>query len=209
MGKMRRGIGGLVLAAVLGVAGCGVPGYGSKSPVVTPNGTTTTSAPTPTKATSKPPVNRATIRNDLKTGALKRTFNVAGLTVSVDYGTSLKVDRWTPEAAKPLNVSVTAFTNGKRAQKIYLTRVRANIGVSDGSGPLDAPSPLVDEANIGPGFIVTFPYTYGQVFLLPAVDAGAQSLTLDFTYEFLLQVAPNSRDYAKQTARDSFTVALV
>ena len=67
----------------------------------------------------------------------------------------------------------------------------------------------MDEANLAPGFIVTFPYTYGQVFLLPAVDAGAQSLTLDFTYEFLLQVAPNSRDYAKQTARDSFTVALV
>lgn len=208
MGAIRRAGAGLVLATALALTGCAVPGYGAKSGTVVPTPAATSAPPTASTPQPQKPVKRVPVRNDLKSGTLKRTFTVSGLTISVDYTTPLSISRWTPGAAKPLNVSLTAYTDGKRAQKIYLTRVRANIGVSDGSGPLNAPDPLVDEANITPGFLVTFPYTYGQVFLVPAVDVGAQSLTLDFTYEFLLQVSPTSHDFTKQTARDSITVPL-
>ena len=55
---------------------------------------------------------------------------------------------------------------------------------------------------------MTFPYTYGQDFVVPSLDEGATSVTLDFTYEFLLQVSKDSRDYYKQTAIDTLVVPI-
>ena len=55
---------------------------------------------------------------------------------------------------------------------------------------------------------MTFPYTYGQDFVVPALDDGATSVTLDFTYEFLLQVSKDSRDFYKQTAIDTLVVPI-
>ena len=207
MGVARRRVAGVVLAATLALSACsGVPGLSAKPeaapsvpPVTVPTDAATTATPTPTRA-AKP------ARNDLKSGSLTRTIKVPGITARVTYSTPLKVADWTPEVPKPVNVSLTAVRGSKKGQKIYLTRVRANVGVSDGSGSLEGPAPLMDEATINPGFIVTSPFTYGQVFVVPAVDSGGQSLTIDFTYEFLLLVS--SRDYAKQTARDSITVPL-
>lgn len=210
MDHTRRGLCGLALAASLVLTGCsGVPGFNADDPSGAPSPVATTPVAAPSSAASPAPKKPSgPVRNDLKTNAVKRTFEVSGLTVSVDYSTTLPTAKWTPDVSKPLNVSLTASRNSSKAQKIYLTRVRANIRVSDGSGQLDAPEPQVDTANISPGFIVTFPYTYGQVFVIPAVDSGATTLTLDFTYEFLLQVTPSSKDYAKQTGRDSLTIAL-
>ncbi len=197
------------LAATLALVGCsGLSGTGSEA---APAGSSASvPAPPPTSATpsATPAEPNPAPRNDLENGTVKRNFRVSTLAVSVDYSSPLPVRQWVPGVTKPLNVSLSAFANSSRQQKIYLTRVRAAIGVSDGSGPLDAPDALTDSANISPGFIVTFPYAYGQVFSIPAVDEGATTLTIDFTYEFLLQVAPNSKDYAKQTGRDSLTISL-
>lgn len=113
-----------------------------------------------------------------------------------------------PSVAKPLTVSLTVIANGNSGQKIYLTRVTANLSIEDDQGPLDPPRALVDTANISPGFIVTFLYTYGQVFTIPAVDDAAMSVKIDFSYELLLQSEPGSDDYSKQTATDSVVVPL-
>lgn len=169
--------------------------------------TTTAPSTTPTAAQTKAPAKTAP-RSQLASGAAKRTFKAPGVTVNATYSTPLPVARWTSEVPKPLNVSLSAFANSSRQQKIYLTRVRAGVSVADNSGPLTSPEALVDTANISPGYIVTSPYSYGQVFTIPSVDDGATSVTIDFTYEFLLQVTPNSKDYAKQTARDSLTIAI-
>jgi len=207
MGVARRRVAGVVLAATLALSACsGVPGLSPKPeaapsvPLVrVPKDAATSASPSPTEPATPS-------RNDLKSGSITRTIRVPGVTTRVTYSTPLEVASWTPEVSKPVNVSLTAVRGSKRDQKIYLTRVRADVGVSDGSGSLEGPAPLSDEASISPGFIVTSPFTYGQVFVIPAVDGGGQSLTIDFTYEFLLLVS--SRDYAKQTARDSITVPL-
>jgi hypothetical protein len=209
MGSTHRRLFGLALVTVLAFTGCAVTPDGSGSTDVSPGGSASAiPAGSPTVAIPTTAPKKAVTGGDLKNGAVKRTFMVSGLTVNVDYSTPLAIGRWSTDISKPLNVSLTAFANSSHGQKIYLARVRANIGVSDGSNQLDPPEPLVDIANITPGFIVTFPYRYGQVFVIPAVDSGAKVITVDFSYEFLLQVAPNARDYSKQTARDTLVIPL-
>ena len=133
-------------------------------------------------------------------------IKASGLTVNATYDPRLPVADWTASVNKPLSLSLTTVNGRKGGQKIYLTRVTVTITARDDTGPLDSPRPLVDTANISPGFIVTFPYTYGQDFVVPSLDEGATSVTLDFTYEFLLQVSKDSRDYYKQTAIDTLVV---
>jgi len=128
--------------------------------------------------------------------------------VNATYDPRVPVADWTASANKPLSLSLTTVNGRKGGQKIYLTRVTVTITARDDTGPLDSPRPLVDTANISPGFIVTFPYTYGQDFVVPSLDEGATSVTLDFTYEFLLQVSKDSRDYYKQTAIDTLVVPI-
>lgn len=49
-------------------------------------------------------------------------------------------------------------------QKIYLSRVTADLEVSDVTGHLDSPDALVDKADISSGFLVTSPSSYTEVF---------------------------------------------
>jgi hypothetical protein len=94
-------------------------------------------------------------------------------------------------------------------QKIYLSRVTADLDVSDATGHLDSPEPLVDKADITPGFLVTTPSSYTQVFVLPSLPDEATKLTIDFRYEMLvLERQSTPRDYSKRTATDTLVISL-
>jgi hypothetical protein len=93
-------------------------------------------------------------------------------------------------------------------QKIYLSKVTAFLDVSDATGHLDSPDPLVDTADITPGFLVTSPSTYSQVFVLPSLPDEATSLTIDFRYEMLvLQSQSTPRDFSKRTVTDTLVIS--
>lgn len=208
MGTIHRRLSGGALAALLLLTGCsylpgGRPSEPAQTPIVTTPVESAKASPAKSRVTNLPAVH-----NDLASGTAKRTLKTGGLTVNVAYTSPLSIKRWTPDVTKPLNVSLTAITNSAKGQKIYLTKVTANMAPYDNSGPLNVPAPVVDTTNLSPGYIVTFPYTYGQVFVVPVVDTGAVSITIDFNYELVLQVTPNSKDYEKHTARDTLTIAL-
>jgi hypothetical protein len=40
------------------------------------------------------------------------------------------------------------------------------------------------------------------------VPSNAISVTVQFTYDFLVQTTPTSNEYAKQTASDTLTIAI-
>ena len=104
----------------------------------------------------------------------------------------------------------TASQSGQPAtdQKIYLSRVTAFLEVSDAAGHLDSPDPLVDKADISPGFLVLAPSYYTQVFILPPLPDEATELTIDFRYEILiLQPRSSPRDFAKRTATDTVVIS--
>ena len=163
MATRRRGslrLAGLGLAAALALSGCGAvqklsappePAGSAPAPATASPSASTRTTPRPARTVP------AWQRNDLRTGQVQRSFRSGALMVNVQYSSPLAIDRWTPAVTKPLAVSVTAFVHGRRARKTYLFRVRADLAVCDGSGPLAAPAALDDTSNLAPGYIVTFP----------------------------------------------------
>jgi hypothetical protein len=204
--KQRRGLFAVfILASVLALAGCSAsgdeaaPSIASSTP--NPDSRVATGTPKASPSSSSKPL------NDLRTGRAKRVFKAGDLTVNVEYATPIRP--WIAGAQKPLDVTVTAFLNGKREQKVYLSQVTAYPAAFDGSGPLATSDSLKDAAGISPGYLVTFPQTYNQSFLLPVVDEGATNIDIDLKYEFLLlQGSSSPRDYTKRTASETLTVPL-
>ncbi len=70
-----------------------------------------------------------------------------------------------------------------------------------GAGHVD--EPLIDAANISPGYIVSSPDVYSQVFMVPAVPDDGHEVIVSFRYEMLLlRPKSNPRDFAKLTVTD-------
>jgi hypothetical protein len=204
---MGRKAGGIVVATVLagalvaGLSGCGTapwdqPGFNTAS-------ATPTKTSTPTPAPTITPV-----INELATGSTQHELKAGDISLTVTYYSTLSMDQWTAAANKPLSFSMTGKLGTDEGQKIYLSRVSLTPAVNGPKGSLPAPAPLTDQASVAPGYLVKDPYSYSQTFVLPALDPAATSVTLSFTYEILLQSAPDSSDYAKQTATDQLTVAI-
>lgn len=166
--------------------------------------------PASTVSPSEPPSPSA-VRNDLARLPLRRAINAGSLTVSIKYNTRLPVKAWRAEAPKPLHISLTSVNKRKNRQKIYLSKVTATVTSFDDRGQVGDSRSISDTANISPGFIVTFPNTYNQNLLLPAVDTSSMWMTIDITYELVLEVdktKQGSRDFAKQVATDTIVVPL-
>ena len=126
------------------------------------------------------------------------------------YGTQLAVKKWRPEVSKPLHISLAAVNRGKRKQKIYLTKVTAVVTAFDDQGQTGDARTVADEAGVDPGYIVTPPNSYNQSLTLPAVDSGSSRMTIDLTYELVMEVGRTRdiRDFAKQVATDSVRLPL-
>jgi hypothetical protein len=169
----------------------------------------TDAAPTPTKsATPTPSATITPVINELATGSAKHQLQAGAIALTIDYYSTLSMDEWTAEANKPLTFSLTGSLADDQGQSFYLSRVTLSPSVDGPTGLLPAPAPLTDQASVAPGYYIKAPYSYSQTFILPALDPAATSVTLSFTYEILLQTAPGSGDYAKQTAADQLTVAI-
>jgi hypothetical protein len=148
------------------------------------------------------------IENDLATGSTQRTITAGDATLTVDYSSTLNMGEWTAGANKPISFAASAALGTDDGQAVYLSKVSVIPGVSGPDGALDAPTPLIDESSLANGYFMKAPYSYGQTFVLPAVDPAATSITLSFTYELLIQTTPTSSTYAKQTASDQIVVAI-
>ena len=194
---------GLMVVAVLAFSACSNAGP-TRVPPTTPRPPTssaTSPSGTATIASTKP------ARNDLKKGRITRTLQAGGFRVRVEYAIQTPMDKWQPEVSQPIMVGMTAANEGKTAQRFYLAKVTGDVKLSDDFGPLHALQPLVDEANIIPGYLVTSPAAYNQVFLLQPLPVEATTLTIDFRYELLiLQRNSTPRDFAKRAITDTIVV---
>lgn len=190
----------LALAGALTLSACGTAPWDQS------RFNTETPTPTSTRSTAVPTI--TPIINDLASGSAHHVLQAGDIAITVDYYSTLSMDQWTAAANKPLTISLTGQLGNEQGQTLYLNRVTLTPSVEGPEGALPAPAPSVDQSNSGQGYYVKSPYTYQQTFILPALDPKATSITIDFTYEFLLQTAPASNDYAKQTATDTLTIAI-
>jgi len=194
---------GVAITNLALLAGCGSPPWDSGS-TASPSSSAAPSA----SAAGTPSPAATPVHNDLAKGSLKRKLSAGGVELTVNYWSTLDLADWTPEAAKPVNLSATgAFADGSE-QDIFLTSISLAAAVSGPAGPLQAPPTQTDKASVKPGYVITKPNSYGGVFTVGAVDAAATSVTLTFTYQLLQQTAPKAKTYSKQTAVDSLTVPL-
>jgi hypothetical protein len=208
--QIRRPLSALaVTAALLLAAGCSTPpweeaaaGTRAAAAAATPS---VTAVPTPTP-TPKPI--RAKVKNDLSRGVAKHTLDAGAIELKTVYYSTMPMAQWTPQANKPLTLSLTADFPGGYKQDIYLAEVDVRIDVTGPDGPLTSPSPIVDSATVSPGYLVKKPNSYGNVFTVPALPEGAQSVTLTFSYQLLAPAKPKSKVYTKQVATDTVTVAI-
>ncbi|WP_375422874.1 hypothetical protein [uncultured Friedmanniella sp.] len=141
-------------------------------------------------------------------GPLRHSVSGDGLAVDVVYTPHLGKDGWTADGTKPVQVSVTAKNRRRPGQKIFVTRATMRFTVSDISEELVPPDPLVDAANITPGYLATSPYSYNQSFAIPQLDSGARVLAVDVKVELVSLVDAKAKDYSKQTVTDSFSVSV-
>jgi hypothetical protein len=190
--------------AVLLLTGCGAPPWQADDPEPTPTSTVSAS-PTATPTPSASPK----IKNDLAKGSAKSDLTAGGVQLKINYWSTLNIGEWTPAATKPLSLSMNGRFADGATQDIFLNNVTVTIDVHGPEGQLPAPADLTDNASIPPGYLVTAPNAYVKVFNLPGLDPQAESITLNLTYELLVQSAPKSKTYLKQSAGDTLVIALV
>lgn len=179
---------------VLTLAGCGPAPWATGA---TPAATITSASPV------APPV-----QNDLSGGSTERTLTAGSVSATVNYWSTLRMDRWTATAVKPISLSMQTTVTPNDGQKVYLQRasmtaVPAN--AIESFAPLDA---QVDQSTVSPGYLVLSPYSYSNTFNVGAVPVEATYVTIQFEYDFLVQTTPTSNEFAKQTASDTLTIAI-
>lgn len=189
---VRSSVAALAVVAVL--TGC------SSLPWAEP--TPTPSTPTPSASPAQP------IPNDLSSGSTARTLTAGALTVDINYWSTLTMDKWTSGAAKPVSLSLITTITPNDGQKVYLQKATMTATPGSFTDQFDPLPAQVDQATTNPGYLVLDPYSYSQTFNVGPVPDGATFVTLQFTYDFLVQTTPTSSEYAKQTASETVTVAI-
>ena len=184
-------------AILLTLVGCGAP------PWAQGGGQTT---PTPVASASVVPV-PAPVANDLSSGSTERQVTAGAIAATVNYWSTLAMDRWSATALKPVSISMVTTVTPDDGQKVYLQRATMTAVPGNATQSFAALTAQVDQSN-PPGYLVLSPYSYSQTFNVGEVPAEATFVTLQFTYEFLLQTTPTSSEFAKQTASDTITVAI-
>lgn len=184
-----------MILAVIPLAGCGPAPWASTA--TTPPPTQTSAAPVPTP-----------VSNDLSGGSTQRTLTAGAVSAAVNYWSTLRMDRWTPSAIKPISLSMVTTITPNDGQKVYLQRATMTAIPANAAQTFAPLDPQVDQATVSPGYLVLSPYSYSNTFNVGSVPAEATYVTVQFEYDFLVQTTPTSTEFAKQTASDTLTIAI-
>ncbi|MEV8218592.1 hypothetical protein AB0O65_02400 [Microbacterium sp. NPDC077391] len=190
---MRGVIASLAVIGVVALTGCGPAPWTVDDPEATPSASATVAPPVP---------------NDLSSGSTQRELVAGAVTAKVDYWSTLSMDQWTAGAVKPISISLVTNVTPDDGQKVYLQKATLTAIAGEGETTLAALEPQTDAATVAPGYLVLAPYSYSQTFNVGPLDDKATSVTVQVTFDFLVQTTPTSKEYAKQTATDTLTVAI-
>ncbi|MFL0566913.1 hypothetical protein ACH0CG_14275 [Microbacterium sp. 179-I 1D1 NHS] len=197
MRTVRLAAAAVVLSSAVVLSGCGPAPWASESP--------SASAPA---VSSPPPVVAPPVENDLSSGSTQRDLTAGAVSVAVNYWSELRMDRWTPTAVKPVSLSLVTTVTPNDGQKVYLQKATMLAIPANADETFPALDPQVDQASVKNGYLVLKPYSYSQTFNVGQLPENATYVTLQFTYDFLVQTKPRADEYAKQTATDTVTVAI-
>lgn len=195
--RARGAVVAALTVAAVALSGCGPSPWALQSP------TPTAQASEATEVEVAPPV-----ENDLSGGSTERELTAGAVTAKVNYWSELRMDRWSANAVKPVSLSMVTRITPSDGQKVYLQKATMTAVPANATETFDALAPQSDEATVSPGYLVLSPYSFSQTFNVGQVPAEATYVTLQFTFDYLVQTKPRSKEYAKQTATDSLTIAI-
>lgn len=191
-----RHLAGVVFAGVIVAAttGCG-PAPWSVENTPDPEGGVVDALPVP-------------VQNDLSGGSTQRELQAGAVAAVVDYWSDLSMDRWFPGMVKPVSISMVTTVTPADGQKVYLQRASMLAVPANDTETFPPLEVQADVSAVSPGYLVLSPYSYSQTFNVGPVPEDATYVTIQFTYDFLVQTTPTSSEFAKQTATDSLRVAI-
>ena len=161
----------------------------------------------PSSATPSPAPTLVQIVNDLASGSAQRTLTAGAASLTATYWSDLDMGSWTPDASKPVSLSLIATLDGDAP--IYLSRLHVVSIVRDETGTLVTELPqIADDARVTPGYAIGDPFSYSTTILVSPLDESARSVELTFSYEVLIATDAKGDAFAKQTAVDTLTVAI-
>jgi hypothetical protein len=210
-----------LIAGALFLSGCAMPQVASMSPHLperpaaapsTP--ASPTAAPQASAAASAPAdatdgettsaettiVNSHADRGDLYRGSLTRKLSAGDRTVVVDYWTD--ADPKTFSATTSTVVKLSAHLEGSDSSSATEVKVSRFLATED-----DGTTTTTLSEDRGE-FVITSPYSYGTALTVRPADPTATSVTLSVQFELLVETAPGSGAYARQTVLDSVRIAL-
>lgn len=206
----RRIAGYLAVALLASTAGCSAPPW-EQAASPAPPGSTSGSAPSGSApaGTVTPSPTSESVENDLAKGSLKRTLTAGAAELSVTYWSTLDLAAWTPQVPKPLNVVASAsLDGGVKGQDVFLSAVRVATTAYTTDGSPQSLEVVEDTADVEPGYLITKPSSFQQVFTLPPAPDGSTAVQLTVTYELLIESAPDSETYLRQATSDTIRVPL-
>jgi hypothetical protein len=207
--RRERTLAALTLLTVLAAGGCSTPPW-EQGASASPAPSTSPSASAAPSASASPTPTTEPVENDLKKGSLKRTLTAGAAELKVSYWSTLDLGDWVPQVPKPLNVVASAsLDGGANDQNVYLSAVTVATTAYAADGAPQVLEPVEDTADVKPGYLITAPSSFQQVFTLPAAAEGSTAVQITVTYELLIQSAPDSKTYLRQATSDSFQVPLV
>ena len=210
----RPRLGPGLVAALLGgsvlLGGCGFPSIGSMSPklskshstaaatapnVTTPPGVRSqTSSPSPVVSAPPPVVDRG----DLVFGSSSRRLPIGNRAVTVDYW--VERDPATLSAASPTVLKFAARIAD--TDTIHAVKVSRFLATADDGHVTTTLSEDRGE------FVLTPPFSYGTALTIRPMDPSVGIVTVAVQMELLVETAPGSGAYFRQTVVDSIRVAL-
>jgi hypothetical protein len=199
---MPSSVRALALAAALtaGLTGCTLPDV-TMSPGIThaaarsATAATTTPGAVPaaaTSATPRPP-------GPLDTGSITHSLAAGSRKVVIDYWTTNDARSWRAKDTKSLQLSAHVEGGGNT---VGLKVTQCLVIADDGTTRTTA---LDDRGE----FVITPPFSYTTALSLLPSAPSATKLTLYVQFDVLVETAPTSGEYFRQTVLDSLTLPLL
>ncbi|QXG76442.1 hypothetical protein KUM42_02475 [Modestobacter sp. L9-4] len=203
-GRARRGLAGLGVALTLGVllSGCELPDVGMSpglAKAAPTSAAATTAAPAPPVApVAATPTTPPRTAGDLDTGSVTHTVAAGDRAVVIDWWTDQEAAAWTAADAKTIQLSAHV-EGGTAEQEIKVTRFAAT--ADDGT----ARTSVTEDRG---EFVLTPPFSYTSALNVAPSAATATELTVYVQFDLLVETAPGSGEYFRQTVQDSIELPL-
>lgn len=174
------------------------PGIGVHAAAPTTAAAHISAAPTLTARPAAAEVAAPRPSGALDTGSVTHSLAAGDRTVVIDYWTGQDAKAWT--AADPKTIQLAAhIEGGGDTEKVEVTRFAAT--ADDGK---NRTSVTEDRGE----FVITPPFSYTTAMLVAPSAASTTTLTVYVQFDLLVETAPKSGTFFRQTVLDSLVLPL-